>query len=523
MPASSSLLSLPTPTAAQPVIAWRGLHGAAVSLALAEALSRAQGTVVIVAQTAARAEQLLRELAFFASDIEIASFPDYETLPYEAISPPKDLLADRLSVLYKLAAGDSVKLVVNAEALLGRLPPADFVLSHSLDLSVGEEIDRDALTAKLVEHGYLRVSQVAEPGEIAVRGAVIDIYPAGSKRAVRIDLFDREIESLRLFDPETQVADTEHQRVSILPAREFPFDEAAIRHFRQRFREEFPVEPGRCPVYRDISDAQLPAGIEYYLPLFLDRTVSLLDYLPADSLILICDGALDGLIDAEALIRDRYEQMRHDTERPVLGPEAAFHSPDGIRRGIDDRPSVRLTGQPVEGVSEVADARSAHPLAGGVVDDANRITRWIEAGDAERSLVVASSAGRREVLLELLRSRGYEVSAASGWRDFIGRDDALMVAAGELDDGLSLPAAGIRIVTAEQLGLERPRQQSRRRSRAKDPESIIRELSDLQIGAPVVHEQHGVGRYQGLTTLDVDGVETEFLLLEYADGDKLYV
>jgi transcription-repair coupling factor (superfamily II helicase) len=523
MPSSSPLLSLPIPTAAEPLIAWRGLHGSATSLAIAETLASAKGSVAIVTRTAAKAEQLARELAFFAPDAGVVPFPDYETLPYEAISPPKDLLADRLHVLYQLAAGEPVRLVVHAEALLGRLPPADFVLAHSLDLSTGEEIDRDGLTAKLVEHGYLRVSQVAEPGEIAVRGAVIDIYPAGSKRAVRVDLFDREIESLRLFDPETQVADTEQRSVSILPAREFPFDDAGIRQFRQRFREAFPVEPGRCPVYRDISDAQLPAGIEYYLPLFFEQTVSLLDYLPTEALLVVCDGALDGMTDAETLIRERYEQVRHDVERPVLAPGDAFHSSVDIRRQVAAHHSVWLTGDSIDGASRVIDAGTAHPLSGGVVEDIDRIRRWIEATDARRNLVVASSAGRRQVLLELLRNRGYRVAAAAGWKDFIDRDDELMVAAGELDDGLNLPDASIRIVTAEQLGLERPRQQSRRRRRARDPEAIIRELSDLQIGAPVVHEQHGVGRYQGLTTLDVDGVETEFLLLEYAEGDKLYV
>ncbi|MGD8341186.1 MAG: transcription-repair coupling factor [Gammaproteobacteria bacterium] len=523
MPSSSPLLSLPTPTAAEPVIAWRGLHGSAASLAIAETVAAERRSVVVVTRTAAKAEQLVRELAFFAPDAAVLPFPDYETLPYEAISPPKDLLAERLNVLYRLAAGEAVKVVVNAEALLGRLPPPDFVLSHSLDLAAGEEIDRDELSAKLVEHGYLRVSQVAEPGEIAVRGAVIDIYPAGSKRAVRIDLFDREIETLRLFDPESQVADTEQPRVSILPAREFPFDEAGIRRFRQRFREVFPVEPGRCPVYRDISDAQLPAGIEYFLPLFFDETVSLLDYLPSEALLVVCDGALEGLADAEALIHERYEQVRHDAERPVLAPDAAFHLPGEIRRKSTAHQSVWLTGDSIEGASRLVDANTTHPLAGGIVEDIDRIKRWIEATDTRRNLLVAASPGRREVLLELLRNRGYHAVAAAGWVEFVERDDELMVAAGELDDGLNLPEAGVRIVTAEQLGLERPRQQARRKRRTRDPEAIIRELSDLKIGAPVVHEQHGIGRYQGLTTLDVDGVETEFLVLEYADGDKLYV
>jgi len=523
MPPSSTLLSLSLPTAERPQIVWRGLHGSAASLAIAETVASQERSLAIIVRTAAQAEQLKRELAFFVPDSTVAIFPDYETLPYEAISPPKDLLADRLAALHKLATGEPVKLLVHTEALLSRLPPTDFVVSRSLELRTGQEIDRDRLIASLTEHGYFRVSQVTEPGELAIRGAVIDIYPAGSKRAVRIDLFDREIESLRLFDPATQLADDRHNRISILPAREFPFDEDAIRGFRQRFREQFPVEPGRCPIYRDISDAQLPAGIEYYLALFFDETVSLLEYLPSDCLLLIADDALDGLSEASKLIDERFEQLRHDTERPLLGPDEAFHSPDRIRDGILHRPTVWLTNESIAGVSEVVEIETAHPLSGGVIGDKDRIRRWIETPNAKRSLLLASSPGRREVLLELLRNRGYHPATARTWEEFLDRDDALMVSSGELDEGLNLPTIGLRIVTAEQLGLERPRQQARRRRGARDPESIIRELTDLQIGAPVVHEHHGVGRYQGLATLDVDGIETEFLLLEYADGDKLYV
>jgi transcription-repair coupling factor (superfamily II helicase) len=526
--------ALAAPTAAGPAVVWRGLHGAATSLAIAETLAGESRPVAILTRTAAGAEQLARELAFFAPDETVALFPDYETLPYEPISPPRDLLADRLSALYRLATGEPARLIVNAQALLNRLPPPDFVVAHSLELSRGQEIERDGLTATLIEHGYLRVAQVAEPGEIAIRGAVIDIFPAGARRAVRIDLFDREIETLRLFDPETQLADEEQDSVRVLPAREFPFDPDAIRGFRQRFRDRFPVEPGRCPVYRDISDAQLPAGIEYYLPLFFDTTASLFDYLPTASLLLVVGDAADGLDESRELIDDRYERLRHDVERPVLGPDEAFHAPATLRAALTSRPTVWLSnetgeddggssGGDVGGGGKIVEVETAHPLAGLVAGELDRITRWIDTPNAGRTLLLASSPGRREVLLELLRSRDYHPSPAKGWHEFLASDAPLMVAAGEVDAGLLLPGASLRIVTAEQLGLERPRQQSRRRRSARDPETIIRELTDLSIGAPVVHEQHGVGRYQGLTTLDVDGTTTEFLLLEYADGDKLYV
>jgi len=523
MSPSAPLLALRAPTASRPEIQWRGLHGAAVALAIAEALDTDAHAVVILTRAAAQAEQLKRELAFFAPATAVQVFPDYETLPYEPISPPRDLLAERLAALHHLATGERTRLIVSSSTLLNRLPPPAFVVSRSLTLATGQEIDRERLTESLIAHGYLRVAQVAEPGELAVRGSVLDIYPAGAKRAVRIDFFDRAIESLRLFDPETQIADERRDAVDVLPAREFPFDTEAIRGFRQRFREAFPVEPGRCPVYRDISEAQLPAGIEYYLPLFFEQTASLFDYLPDDSLVLIVDDAEDGLAEAESLILDRHEQLRHDSERPVLAPFAAFHAPDAIRALIASRRRVRLNNASLPAEVDVAEVETAHPLSALAVSDADRIRRWLESSGAARNLVVASSPGRREVLLEFLRNRGYAPQVARDWQSFVSADVPLMVGVGELADGLLLPTLRLRIVTGEQLGLERPRQQARRRRTARDAEAIIRELTDLKAGAPVVHEHHGVGRYRGLAALAVDGVDMEFLLLEYADGDKLYV
>jgi transcription-repair coupling factor (superfamily II helicase) len=391
MSPASSLLKLEQPSAARPRVLWRGLHGAATALAIAETIATGTRPITIVTRTAAKAERLLRELAFFAPDVPVKWFPDYETLPYEPISPPRDLLADRLSVLHGIATGEPLRLVVNAQALLNRLPPPDFVVSRSLALQTGREIDRERLIQSLVEHGYFRVAQVAEPGEIAIRGAVIDIFPAGSRRAVRVDLFDREIESLRLFDPETQIADVQRPAVDILPAREFPFDEDAIRGFRQRFRERFPVEPGRCPIYRDISEAQLPAGIEYYLPLFFGETSSLFDYLPADALLLIVDDAIEGLAEGRDLVEDRFEQLRHDTERPVLAPDEAFHPTETLLDALAKRPTARLTNETQPEVDVIVDIETAHPLSGGVIGDIDRIKRWIETANARRSLLLASS------------------------------------------------------------------------------------------------------------------------------------
>jgi transcription-repair coupling factor (superfamily II helicase) len=513
------LRALELPRPATPRRTWAELHGGALSLAAAEAAGRHVGPVCVIAPSAAAADRLEREMAFFGQRAS-RRFPDYETLPYEPISPPQDLLADRLLALNRLARGENETVILEAGALLERLPPPEFIVSRSLYLAIGDRFDPTEMTKRLSEHGYLRVEQVAEPGEFAVRGAVFDIFPTGSAAPVRVDLFDDEIETLRTFDAQTQLSAGKVDRIEILPAREFPFDEAAIKFFRERFREYFPVEPGRCPVYRTISDAQLPAGIEYYLPLFFKRTASLFDYLRTDTLFIVVDGALDALETSWQLVVERYEQLHGDIERPILKPTEAFLSPDELRARIAERPALTLT--PHASLASQENAGVTHPLAAGVAATDDRIDRWLGTEPGERTLLATSSPGHREMLLELLRGRGYEAHVYPSWQEFLASDAPLGITVAEIHDGFRFAQRRLRLITATDLGMERPRQRQRKR-RARDPEAVIRELTDLQVGAPVVHEDYGVGRYRGLTTLDVEGMPTEFLLLEYAGGDKLYV
>jgi len=512
------LKALALPTAAAPRRTWAELHGGALALAAAEAAARHRGPLCVITASAAEADKLEREMAFFGRR-SLRRFPDYETLPYEPISPPQDLLADRLVALNRLARGDAEALILEAGALLERLPPPEFIVSRSLYLAKGDRFDPTEMTKRLSAHGYLRVEQVAEPGEFAVRGAVFDVFPTGSATPVRVDLFDDEIETLRTFDPQTQLSAGRTDKIEILPARQFPFDEAAIKAFRERFREHFPVEPGRCPIYRTISDAQLPAGIEYYLPLFFKTTVSLFDYLHPDTLFIVVAGALETLDASWQLVDERYEQLKGDIERPILRPDQAFLHPDELRARIATRPTLTLT---PHASAEHDNAGVTHPLAAGVAATDDRIDRWLGTEQDERTLLATSSPGHREMLLELLRGRGYEPRVYANWPEFLADGAPLGITVAEIHDGFRFASAKLRVITATDLGMERPRQRQRKR-RARDPETIIRELTDLQVGAPVVHEDYGVGRYRGLTTLDVEGMPTEFLLLEYAGGDKLYV
>jgi transcription-repair coupling factor (superfamily II helicase) len=516
---------LPLPGPSQPHIVWGQLYGCARSLAIAEALRRHAGWVCVLADSATTAGALERELAFFGTERGLRRFSDYETLPYDAFTPPQDLLAERLATLYDLAEDASPQvLLVNAAALLNRLPPPDFLTRRSLELSVGAHLDLGTMRRRLVQHGYLNVEQVAEPGEFAVRGALLDVFPSGAAAPVRVDVFDEEIESLRRFDPETQLTTQRVTAVRVLPAREFPFDEEGIRGFRARFRAQLPGNPGRSSIYNDISQAELPPGIEYYLPLFFDRTVTLLDYLPAGCLLLLTEGALAELGRGWRIIEERFEQLSGDLERPILPPEQAFWNPAELEPLLAARPRLELRSQelPDPGPGR-CNAASAHPLAGRATLGTDPIGRWLDASANLRSLIVATSLGRREAVAALLQGRGVEVAKVDSWGSFVASTSARAVIAGEIEIGMRLPEVSIEVVTAEQLGVERPTQRARRRRAVRAPEAIIRELTDLRIGAPVVHEEYGVGRYLGLTTLDVDGILTEFLTLEYAGADKLYV
>lgn len=519
------IFEMPVPTVeGSGSIHWGQLYGSAQGLAVSDVLAKHHGSVCVITASATAADRLERELNFFSPENGARRFSDYETLPYDAFSPPQDLLAERLSSLYHLAIGARGILIVNAQALLTRLPPAEFVSSRSMVLQVGERLDGQALRVRLVNHGYLHVEQVLDPGDFAVRGSLIDIYPTGADDPVRIDLFDEEIENLRLFDPHTQLSTKEVRSIRILPAREFPFDDTAIRGFRERFRDHVPGEPGRSAVYRDISEAQLPAGIEYYLPLFFDSTASLLDYFSPDTLVVLTEGALAGLESGWSLIRERYEQLSGDIERPILTPEMAFWTPQNLRAGIRQFPRLELTSHKLEVVDDTRfNAETAHPLSTAAAKQQDVIARWLEPTTDVRTLLVTSSPGRREVLSELLAARDLTPSLVKNWHDFLSSERSLCLAVGDIELGLVLPDRSLRILTAEELGLDRPQQRNRRRRPARDPDAIVRELTDLRVGAPVVHEEYGIGRYLGLANLEIDSVPTEFLVLEYADADKLYV
>ena len=524
MPDTTYLIA--EPLAAGRFSGWGSLVGASAPLAFAELARQADAPLLVLADDPRHADQLEAELRFFAGgDFPVLHFVEWETLPWDNFSPHQDIISQRLAVLARLPSVQRGIVVASAPALLQRLPPVDYVAARTLSLSTGQQLSHDEFTASLTAAGYLRVPQVSEHGEFAVRGSLIDVFPMGSTQPVRIDFFDEDIESLRYFSAESQLSGDTMDSLELLPAREVPLDDDAIRDFRSRYRERFEGQPGRSRVYRDVSEGIAHGGIEYYLPLFFEQTAGLADYLPGNCIVVRPDG-LDGLLERMwAEIEERHEICSLDPERPVLDPAETFAGIDAVTAQLDRHRGVRYSGQSLAEGPEVCNLPTRMPPALKIEaryeDPAGALVRFLDDFGG-RVLFTTDSAGRREQVYELLSGRGLDLVRVASWTEFSAGSHRIGVAVAPLENGVLLPEARVAIVSEQQLFGDRARTRRRRRTE-RDPEAIIRQLDDLEEGSPVVHAEYGVGRYIGLITLDVGGIESEFLHLEYADGDKLYV
>ena len=508
-------------------VRWAGLHGSAIGLAVSRAAASRTGPVLVLAPDAAAADRLEEDLRFFLAgeaDRPLLRFPDWETLPYDLFSPHQDIVSERLSALHRLPAVRAGVVLVTAATAMARVTPRTHLEGRSLVLDVGERLDVERLRMRLEAAGYRCVGQVMEHGELAVRGSLVDLFPMGSPVPYRIDLLDDRVDSLRTFDPETQRTTERVDAVHWLPAREIPLDEDGIGRFRRAWRERFAGDPSSCPVYRDVSRGLAPGGIEYYLPLFFERTDTLFDYLPADTLAVGLEGLPGAAEGFWREVHERYEQGRHDRERPLLPPQDLFLQPQEVFAALKPMPQVTLAGGESSGRVPTYGTRPAPRLpVDARADDPLAALRGFLSEFPGRALLVAESAGRRETLLDLLRGHGLHPVLAPGWAGFLEGSAPFAIAVATLEAGTLIDEPPIALVTEAQLFGERVLQRRRRAAPTRDPEALIRDLTELSLGAPVVHEQHGVGRYRGLRTLTVGELTTEFLTLEYADGDLLYV
>ncbi|MCL5668622.1 MAG: transcription-repair coupling factor [Gammaproteobacteria bacterium] len=517
------------PSAAAQRVRWEGLRGSARGLVISRAALEHTGPLLVIAEDTPSAQRLEDELRFYlGQDVAappLLHFPDWETLPYDTFSPHSDIISERLTALYRLPSLTRGILIAPAPTLMHRLAPREYMEARSLVLDTGQTLDSVTMRRRLETNGYRCVSQVMEHGEFAVRGSLIDLFPMGSAAPYRIDLFDDRIESLRRFDPESQRTLEQIRQVRLLPAHEFPLDEQGVTRFRHNFREQFEGDPQKSPLYRDVSQGLAPAGIEYYLPLFFERTHTLFDYLPGSCLVLYSADIEQAADRFWREANERYEQVRYDRERPLLAPGQLFLQTHEVFGAIGAHPHIAWSEQETDTKGAVRyaahappalalEARSAHPL--------NRLRRFLE-NFTGRVLFAAESAGRREALLELLAAEDMRPAAFPGWPEFLNSEARLGITVAPLEQGLLLDDPSIAVIAEPQLFGEQAAQRRRRATTRRDVEGIVKSLAELRVSDPVVHEQHGVGRYLGLQTLTAGGVEAEFLALKYAGGDKLYV
>ena len=511
-------LSLPLLATAGARQNWSPPPGCGEALGLAGLRTRHAGFWLIIVPSVARAESLEAELRFFlGGQAGLAVFPDTEVLPYDTFSPHQDLTSRRLMVLRDVAAGRISTLVVAASTLLPRLAPARYISGYSISLSANQKLRPDQLRLQLETAGYQRVAQVMEHGDFAVRGSLLDFYPMGSEQPVRIDFLDDEIESLREFDPDSQISGAVIASLETLPAREMPVDAEAIKQFRQAYRRRFEGNPARSIIYREVSEGRMPGGIENYLPLFFAETALLWDYLPAGRLSISLGepGTLFGA--AWQQIVERYDQAGENSERPALAPHEINGSPDEHLTQFSRGPVLVLEDSANRDAASLPpmqiNTRSEHP--------ASALGEFVR-GFPGRILFAAESPGRREMLADILRQEKLPATETGNWADFLTSPAKTMLSVAPLEQGLLLESAGIAIITERELFGERTRSRRRQR-RVRDPEQILSDLTDLLVGAPIVHVDHGVGRYRGLTTITIDEMPTEFLTVEYAGGDLLHV
>ena len=517
---------------------WGQLHGSSDALAICESAKAHHGLTLVITRSTEEAIRLEQSMRFYLGlptdedqpaitpdGLELLSLPDWETLPYDLFSPHQDITSRRIRALHRLPGTSHGVLVVPARTLMHRLPPVSYLQGNTLLLEVGQSLDIDSWRMQLESAGYRHADNVYEHGEYAVRGAILDIFPMGATRPYRIDLFDDEIETLRTFDPETQRSIDRIEKIELLPANEFPWHKEARSGFRNRWFEHFPHADKNAPIYQDVTHGITPPGIEYYLPLFFEQTATLFDYLPGETLVFTASGLNEAAEHFDADTRARYEERRHDRMRPILPPAQLFLQQDELFGKLKGFPRVTLT-------TETTDAAGSNcptgvlpdvSMDGRAADPAGRLKRFISEFHG-RVLICAESSGRREALIENLADHGLKLSTLENWQAFTGDPAATLgITVAPMEYGLLLPEHSIALITETALFGERVLQRRRREKPTEADDSGYRDLSELRIGAPVVHIDHGVGRYQGLETITVEGEASEFLMLEYAGGSKLYV
>ena len=545
----------PLPTPSAPRVRWLNLNAGSLPYFLTQNLPPKTLKIVFTpdAETALRLQTAWQ---FFRPQDNALFLPDWETLPYERFSPHQDLVSERLSVLWQLKNGLADALFVPVATAMQRLAPAPFLLGRTFWLKTGQRLDIAALRQNLVEAGYSAVSNVVAGGEFAVRGGIVDLFPTGSDTPYRIDLFDDEIDSIKTFDPDSQRTIAPVSEIRLLPAHEFPTDDAAQKIFRSRFREEVNGNPNNAAVYKAVSGGQFGAGVEYYLPLFFDEDcATLFDYIGGDALA-VCVGDVHAEARRfEAEVKSRFQMAQGDETYPPLPPQHLYLAADQFSGCLKAYPQIHPElGGGAFALPDVAVNRQAEQPLQALQD--------FQAAFNGRILLTAESAGRRETMLGFFAQHGLKPKSVDGWQAFLESDEKLCITVtplaygfrlGQPENGVGrilesdIPAASdvlsdtsirptgvsdglsgslkIALITESDLYqyVAKSRSSTRRKKHAAVSDGLLRDLAEISIGDPVVHEEHGIGRYMGLVSMDLGGEAQEMMLLEYAGEAQLYV
>jgi transcription-repair coupling factor (superfamily II helicase) len=491
---------------------------------LAERDKAGRKLTAIITADATDAQRLIEELAFFAPDLRCVLFPDWETLPYDTFSPHQDLISERLATLWRISQGDADVIVVPATTALYRVAPPSFLAGYTFHFAVKQKLEEARLKAQLTLAGYSHVTQVVSPGEYAVRGGLIDLFPMGSTVPYRVDLFDDEIDSIRTFDPDSQRSLYPVPEVRMLPGREFPMDDDARAKFRKRWRELLEGDPTKSRIYKDIGNGVATAGIEYYLPLFFDNTATVFDYVGEQATVVLHGDIEPAFQRFWQDTRDRFRLVQGDPDRPALPPETLFLTAEQFYGRANEHAQLALRTQEPEAPA-YAEFEALPPMA--VVRGAEEpLAKFKEhlRNTQHRALLLAESDGRRESLLDFLRASHLSPPAFDSLEEFQASEERLGIATGAVNTGFAWIEEGIDLVTETELFAAGPTTRRRKKQeQVSDVDALIKDLSELNVGDPVVHTQHGIGRYKGLVNMDLGQGSTEFLHLQYADDATLYV
>jgi len=515
------------PSTALNPLGWKGLPGCADSLAIALTIQQNEQFIVVVTEDNHTALRLEHEVSFFLQDRDgILHFPDWETLVYDVFSPLPEIISQRLKTLTRLSTAKRGVLIVSVATLMQRIAPRKHILANSFEIRVGDVFKLSEQRTRLDSVGYQYVNQVLQHAEFSIRGSIIDLFPMGSVLPYRIELFDDEVESIRTFDPETQRSLEKVMFISLFPAREFPVTEDSTKQFRKNFRLQFPSVSLKNPVYHDVSQGIMPGGIEYYFPLFVNATETLFDYLPKETVFI---RGLKLSEQATAIFDEielRYEQRKYDLERPLLAPEMLFLDTVALNEKIGFFRQV-VIGESHRTINDVVDF-SCSELPNVAINErlkepAYALKQFIKTV-REKILFVAETPGHREALIEQLKKYQISVFSVESWTDFLVSSKSHCILIAPIDHGLYLPSKGVAIITESQLlGSKIQQRRRRKKSTTRELENVLSNLNELSMGSPVVHQEHGVGRYLGLQILKLNDIEAEFLTLEYAGNDKIYV